>query len=45
MPRLPGPWCRKKAVIRSEPNDGAHGFVVAIFRMWIVKLQWGMAGR
>ena len=22
----PGPWCRKKAVIRSEPNDGACGF-------------------
>ena len=26
MPRPPGPWCRKKAVIRSEPNDGAYGF-------------------
>ena len=26
LPRPPGPWCRKKAVIRSEPNDGAYGF-------------------
>ena len=26
LPRLPGPWCRKKAAIRSEPNDGACGF-------------------
>ena len=21
-----GPWCREKAKIRSEPNDGAYGF-------------------
>ena len=26
LPRLPGPWCRKKAAIRSEPNDGACEF-------------------
>ena len=26
LPRPPDPWCRKKAVIRSEPNDGAYGF-------------------
>ena len=26
LPRLPGPWCRKKAAIRSKPNDGAYGF-------------------
>ena len=26
LPRPPGPWCRKKAAIRSEPNDGAYGF-------------------
>ena len=45
LPRLPGPWCRKKAKIRSETNDGAYGFVVAGFGMRIVKLQWGMAGR
>ena len=44
LPRLPGPWCRKKAVIRSDPNDGAHGFAVVVFGMWIVKLRWGMAG-
>ena len=27
LPRPPGPRCRKKAAIRSEPNDGACGFV------------------
>ena len=26
LPRPPGPWCRKKAVIRSEPNEGACEF-------------------
>ena len=26
LPRLPGPWCRKKAVICYEPNEGAYGF-------------------
>ena len=26
LPRPPGPWCRKKAVIRSEPNDGVYRF-------------------
>ena len=45
LPRLPGPWCRKKAKIRSEPNDDAYGSVVAVFGMRIMKLQWGMAGR
>ena len=30
LPRLPGPWCRKKAVIRSEPNDGC---------MWVRKAR------
>ena len=26
LPRPPGPWCPKKAVIRSEPNEGACEF-------------------
>ena len=26
LPRLPGLWCRKKAKIRSETNEGACGF-------------------
>ena len=26
LPRPPGPWCRKKGVIRSEPNVGASEF-------------------
>ena len=26
LPRPPGPWCPKKEVIRSEPNEGACGF-------------------
>ena len=54
LPWLPGPWCRKKAVIRSEPNEGACEFAkqgsgvrrTAVrrggFRVRIMKLQWGM---
>ena len=57
LPRPPGPWCRKKAAIRSNRTKAHMGSrsgeatfeerrsVVAVFGMRIMKLQWGMAGR